>query len=677
LVKRLGADKFNELKQKSLDRRLAKLVELRTGEYISKLQFNRYDKESQDYLMRHGVDKFNKWAKGRAEAKTVEVKFIGYSPTTDEVLIKFPTGKQEWRPETDFPDIAKLTEKQKTELVMTGQYTIPDTRSGKEIMVAMQVSGDIPKEAILEGYDEKTGRISYTIPPIASPEPSGSIWTNIGSSIVSYLKKQFVSPDIPSQTELKKQYNDYQKQPLWAKLLFGINVVRDPKADEYYQVVLGEPPLISPAGSGIRVGRTALKTIEINWNKLVSPKVIKPQVNWNELTKAIGLGKVRSAEEAARWAASQEKYIHRFEPTLKPGTAKYQQMMKAWTEQGLKDAADAATKARTVSIGTGRIALIPQPNVPVTQWKAFTPSQLTVDRMKSLINAWRAMTPSKAIQQMSQAGLITIAIASDPSAVNLILSKVSAKTKAEVLSSVSPNIAQALKTNQLAKAQTEALTQTQTQLGLQTMTQQATELASKLQTQGMTQTKIQEQVATKLKAQLKVIPASVVKTQLQQAVKTISETITKITLQGKIPTIGKVPTITPPTITLPDGTEHTLTEEEWAGSVGWKHGFIYKLIFPPYGKNNITNTKKPIAGIKYYEGARSAYLSITRIGGKVPKIIERDMGIMDIKITTPRVGKPKIAFKPDIRQRTTLTRKQRRHKPRKRGTEPMLITTRW
>ena len=91
---------------------------------------------------------------------------------------------------------------------------------------------------------------------------------------------------------------------------------------------------------------------------------------------------------------------------------------------------------------------------------------------------------------------------------------------------------------------------------------------------------------------------------------------------------------------------------------------MYKLTFPPYGENEMVNSLKPIRGIKYYKGAKSAYRSITRIGGKVPPVIKRDMGIMDIKITTPAYGKPKMTFTRDVKQKTRLTRRHKR--PQKR-----------
>ena len=80
------------------------------------------------------------------------------------------------------------------------------------------------------------------------------------------------------------------------------------------------------------------------------------------------------------------------------------------------------------------------------------------------------------------------------------------------------------------------------------------------------------------------------------------------------------------------------------------------MIYPPYHQQDIINTRKPIPGVKYYSGAKSAAKSITTIGGNVPVLIQRDMGIVDLRIRTPRgAKKPRLKFKSDARQKTRVT----------------------
>lgn len=87
-----------------------------------------------------------------------------------------------------------------------------------------------------------------------------------------------------------------------------------------------------------------------------------------------------------------------------------------------------------------------------------------------------------------------------------------------------------------------------------------------------------------------------------------------------------------------------LTAEQLRGAVAWKHGFIYIMKFPPYGKDDVKYSRTPFKGVKTVEGAKSAYETIVRIGGQVPKSLKQDMGIMDVEIKTPDTGKPSLVF---------------------------------
>jgi hypothetical protein len=82
------------------------------------------------------------------------------------------------------------------------------------------------------------------------------------------------------------------------------------------------------------------------------------------------------------------------------------------------------------------------------------------------------------------------------------------------------------------------------------------------------------------------------------------------------------------------------------GIIAWKQGFIYKLLYKPYSQEDILNTRKPIEGVEYHTGIRSAYDSIIRRGGYVPPIIRRSMGIYDIEISTMKdQRKPELRFR--------------------------------
>lgn len=85
---------------------------------------------------------------------------------------------------------------------------------------------------------------------------------------------------------------------------------------------------------------------------------------------------------------------------------------------------------------------------------------------------------------------------------------------------------------------------------------------------------------------------------------------------------------------------------------------MYKLIYPPYGKANIINSRKPFPNMVIHTGAESAFRTLVQRGkGNLPKTIKRDMGIMDITITTGggKGKKPKMKFKLDRYQSTDTT----------------------
>ncbi len=104
----------------------------------------------------------------------------------------------------------------------------------------------------------------------------------------------------------------------------------------------------------------------------------------------------------------------------------------------------------------------------------------------------------------------------------------------------------------------------------------------------------------------------------------------------------KVPPIVP-------ASKYGLTPSQIQGAIAWKQGWVYKMLYPPFGPKDILNTKSPIEGVRYHEGPRAAYDSIVRKGGYVPPVLNRNMGIMDIRIETPestydQKGNPELNF---------------------------------
>ncbi len=163
---------------------------------------------------------------------------------------------------------------------------------------------------------------------------------------------------------------------------------------------------------------------------------------------------------------------------------------------------------------------------------------------------------------------------------------------------------------------------------------------------------IEPQIVPMVEPQVKPLVEPQTQVQVKPQVKTevkpqvIIETPIKAAVKNGLP----VPIVIPMPIEVSQ-----LTEEQRKGSVAWKQGWCYKLIYPPYGKVNIINSKEPFPGMVIHTGVQSAFRSLQARGGKLPPTIKRDMGIMDIHITTGTGNRPNMSYKLDKHQRTNLT----------------------
>jgi len=114
-----------------------------------------------------------------------------------------------------------------------------------------------------------------------------------------------------------------------------------------------------------------------------------------------------------------------------------------------------------------------------------------------------------------------------------------------------------------------------------------------------------------------------------------------------------------------------LSKKDRQGIVAWKQGWCYKAWVPSWGTDDMINSRKPLEGVKYFEGPGSAAASILAKRGKIPPVLLRDMGIMDVRIEVPQEfsywkRKPKISYKLDRKQRTTVGRRPKRKTARRK-----------
>jgi len=262
-------------------------------------------------------------------------------------------------------------------------------------------------------------------------------------------------------------------------------------------------------------------------------------------------------------------------------------------------------------------------------------------------------TPETIVSTLISQGAISAALAVAPQATLTILNSITQAQRDIALSTIPSEIANAVTSNQSAVtiqsiAQAEVNQQAQLSAGIQAMVNTAAKVIADNKVQPETkplisplfesevkaQPNIQAQIKTELNRQIQTVTDPAIKTQLQAQVQTITDTATKTQNQVKTPTekgIDRVTRskveITTPKEDMPfktpykggnndlhiehEGKRIDLTHEDaW---VAWKQGIMYYLKWKPYDKPHTICTRKPIAGVKYFEGPGSAAKSIVSL----------------------------------------------------------------
>lgn len=195
----------------------------------------------------------------------------------------------------------------------------------------------------------------------------------------------------------------------------------------------------------------------------------------------------------------------------------------------------------------------------------------------------------------------------------------------------------AVETEAQADAVAQAQTQTQTKAQVKTITATQVQTRTATKTQTATRTAVKTAVRTATRTATRSVPISRTATATRTATRTRSPSR---------------PPIIPPMLP-PDEKLEKLTKEQRKGIIGWKQGFMYKIIYPPYEQVDVINSADPLPGIQYHTGLGSAVKSLVAMRGEIPQHIARDMGIVDINFfRTRNPRKPKMIFTPDKEQQT-------------------------
>lgn len=732
-LKKLGVKAYNEqieAKRAALEADRAAFeaanVEITSGSWVNREEWNALSPSEQAELKKLGVEAYNEQVKTERaafEAANVEITpgewvnreewnaRVAFEAANVEIAPDKWVDKEEWK---------ALSPSQQAEVRATGSYTVAKPEVSKPVVTIADATAPEETSSLLEETSSLLSTVWQALIPVwqALTPVLSTVWQALTpweeekETFWAYVKgtpERLFSPDIPVQEELAATYKDEQSAPLWSRLLFGPTVVYDEKTNTYFPLVIAEYPTGKKAAAvqaakvvAKPAAKVSTKTIgisraewdalspseqaafeaanydmsvyaEITQNKLLSPKVSKPQIDWDAITDAIKAGKVKSAQAAAQWVAT-------LEPTLTPTptSPKYQAWMKQLTELGMKNAAEAAAKVRQLdALSKMKVALVPEPG-PSVAWKPFKPSELTVSKMKELIAAWAKMKPPDAVKQINDANLVTIAVAYQPEAVSKMLSKVTPAQLAKTISRLQPAIQEAIKAGNLAKAQALAKTQLKVSnqlapaiaVALAVATQAATKVMTKTLTEGKTMTEAQTKARTAAEAAVQIQLENMTKTVAATELKTTAELATRVKAATQaivqtathaamqavkpVPTPAPVPTPIPTPEPTPEPVPEPVpepkpkpkpmpvpvpklvpTEKEAeerpkyaVGTVVWKQGLYWKIIPPPYSVRKPLSSRTPPAGVTRLKGTPQE--TLTFIGGIVPAgDINFDLGVVD------------------------------------------------
>lgn len=299
------------------------------------------------------------------------------------------------------------------------------------------------------------------------------------------------------------------------------------------------------------------------------------------------------------------------------------------------------------------------------------------------------ISPNKFITRLLEANMVTVAIASNAMAMGKILVAASPSTQQKALSQLSPELAAATKrmidakvgesaSSAAARAQAiatlnnakaiasdlAALATSEIQATTKPYSDTKTSALTTTSTDTKTQAEVATQTGTKTSTRTNVNVDTFADTKLDTKTATKTYTMTDTEAETEVETRTKSAEILQSKVTriidpdkfnwrrywpirvkLTDGSEHDLTKKELLGSVGWKQGLFYILIWPPYGDKNCTYTREPIPGIPYHSGLGSAYKTLRRLGGKLPPRIEKSMGAFLAEVFTESGKEPRLVFR--------------------------------
>lgn len=621
----------------------AENIELATGEWISKLDYDKLSPTYQTKLKTGGVDKFNEWLKTHPVEAAVmmpDVKleggiyFHGYGIAVPEWLERgvITVGK-----------FLQVDPEQVKGKFLTHKEVVPMPESVMTLLV----------------------QSSKIIDAFSPPQPD----IDIRKDTLGFLKQAGITAVtwVTPFVYLTKNWNNLS----WAER--GINFAFDIAICTALLKGFGRTKVSVTGKKPITMGtyKSAWKTVQTDAFKTIQQTCGKSfagkfKTRIRNIQKAIETGDnarlqietrklklLTIPKDSGLPPGSMEKLATRITDTnidmLKRQGQLYDDYLK---KKPMGDAADTIRGLRTTNTRQLRTALKERTAVKwiihPSKWATRKPAGVPA-RVKTTAIAKRPIKP-KPTPGIARPVVPKVAYVSKKAKAKRAAKKAAREAEAEA----KPKFGLTPLTRAEARAKVQATTSTK--VAVRVTTAIATKIAYQEMVAGRTKTQVRvkvlaavrqlTKVATdlKIRTHLRTRTAPLVRLAIRQATKLLVKVKPRVKFRFRI----RIP--------LPKGKSRLLTKKEALGVIAWKMGFIYKLTYHPYGQEQIVNTREPIPGVVYHRGAGSAMKSIIAKGGRVPSVVMRDMGVVDVVIRTKKGSrKPRITFKSDRRQRTRVT----------------------
>jgi len=424
-----------------------------------------------------------------------------------------------------------------------------------------------------------------------------------------------------TQERLEERYNTEQSHPLWTRLLLGGDTVIKNEKGEYFSIVAGEAPLITPAKS--------TTTIPVNFYKILqNAKKAKLAESWDNTLEILARSKkwgtpITPATGKYGSSAINLEKIAKGQINLADAVYKSRKIQDAeWAALQAEKAARAARNTENIS----KIFLLPIPQLYIEPDKAS----------RAITELVKTIEPEKAINELNETKLTPIITISNPEVITKLLTEVEPEIQSKVIIDVEQAIKEATETETLTETQSKEATKIINAIKTDIQEQTKTETQAQTQTETETQTKLKSSVATKTATDI-TYPYKIKPTERPGQPK------------QKEPSTPKKPKLRTKGSEQEDEEKRKVIKEA-GGAVAWPQGklndkTVWHVIIAPFDnpRHLVVLGVQPEGAVNF-PGPGQAYKSIKTLYGKGPaKPVKIEGGIADPVITSSK-GKININF---------------------------------